>query len=85
MKNNLNTNRTFVDREMVEHLLKGDFEAFAGLFHAHKARIYYICLRMTNNTVQAEDLTRDAFLQGSENCRPLKETPRYPLGSFATR
>jgi RNA polymerase sigma-70 factor, ECF subfamily len=59
----LNTNRNFVDLEMVERLQKGDSEAFAGLFHAHKARIYYICLRMTNNTVQAEDLTRDAFLQ----------------------
>lgn len=63
LRNNLNTNRNFVDLEIVERLQKGDSEAFAGLFHAHKARIYYICLRMTNNTVQAEDLTRDAFLQ----------------------
>jgi RNA polymerase sigma-70 factor (ECF subfamily) len=63
MKNNPNTNRNFADLEMVERLQKGDSEAFVGLFHAHKARIYYICLRMTNNTVQAEDLTRDAFLQ----------------------
>jgi RNA polymerase sigma-70 factor (ECF subfamily) len=62
MKNNLNTSRNFEDLEM-ERLQNGDSEAFAGLFHAHKARIYYICLRMTNNTVQAEDLTRDAFLQ----------------------
>jgi RNA polymerase sigma-70 factor (ECF subfamily) len=36
---------------------------FAGLFHAHKARIYHICLRLTNDTAQAEDLTRDASLQ----------------------
>ena len=63
MKNNLNTNRNFVDLEMVERLQKGDSEAFAGFFHTHKARIYCICLRMTNNTGQAEDLTRDAFLQ----------------------
>ena len=42
---------------------RGDSEAFAALFHAHKARIYSICLRMTNNTAQAEDLTQDAFLQ----------------------
>jgi RNA polymerase sigma-70 factor (ECF subfamily) len=62
MKNNLNTTRNFVDLEMVERLHKVDSEVFAGLFHAHKARIYYICLRMTNNTVQAEDPTGDAFL-----------------------
>jgi RNA polymerase sigma-70 factor, ECF subfamily len=63
MKNHLNNQRNFVDLEMVERLQKGDSKAFAALFHAHKARIYDICLRMTNNTVQAEDLTRDAFLQ----------------------
>ena len=28
-----------------------------------RRRIYSICLRMTNNTAQAEDLTQDAFLQ----------------------
>jgi RNA polymerase sigma-70 factor, ECF subfamily len=63
MKNNLNTNRSAADPEMVERAKQGDSEAFAKLFHAHKARIYCICLRMTNNTAQAEDLTQDAFLQ----------------------
>ncbi len=28
-----------------------------------RRRVYSICLRMTNNTAQAEDLTQDAFLQ----------------------
>ena len=27
---------------MLERLQKGDSEAFAGLFHAHKARFYYV-------------------------------------------
>jgi RNA polymerase sigma-70 factor, ECF subfamily len=72
MKNNLNTNRNLVDLEMVERLQKGDSQAFAGLFHAHKARIYYICLRMTNNTGQAEDLTRDAFLQAFRKLSTFK-------------
>jgi RNA polymerase sigma-70 factor, ECF subfamily len=63
MKNNLNNKRNFLDLEMLERLQKGDSEAFAALFHAHKARIYHICLCMTRHTVQAEDLTRDAFLQ----------------------
>jgi RNA polymerase sigma-70 factor (ECF subfamily) len=64
MKNNLNdTNRCAADLKIVERAQKGDSEAFAELFHAHKARIYSICLRMTNNTAQAEDLTQDAFLQ----------------------
>jgi RNA polymerase sigma-70 factor (ECF subfamily) len=58
-----NTPRTYSDVELVKRAQRGESEAFADLFHAHKARIYSICLRMTNNTAQAEDLTQDAFLQ----------------------
>src|SRR5882762_3180061 len=55
--------RASTDLELVKRAQEGDSEAFAVLFNAHKARIYSICLRMTNNTAQAEDLTQDAFLQ----------------------
>jgi RNA polymerase sigma-70 factor (ECF subfamily) len=55
--------RTETDLELVKRAQEGDAEAFAALFHAHKGRVYSICLRMTNNTAQAEDLTQDAFLQ----------------------
>ena len=51
------------DLELVKRAQAGDAEAFAALFHTHKARVYSICVRMTNNTAQAEDLTQDAFLQ----------------------
>jgi RNA polymerase sigma-70 factor (ECF subfamily) len=57
------TRRTCSDVELVKRAQRGESEAFSDLFHAHKARIYSICLRMTNNTAQAEDLTQDAFLQ----------------------
>jgi RNA polymerase sigma-70 factor (ECF subfamily) len=51
------------DLQLVKRAQQGDSEAFAELFHTHKGRIFSICLRMTNNTAQAEDLTQDAFLQ----------------------
>lgn len=51
------------DFDLVRRAQEGDSDAFASLFHAHKARIYSICLRMTNNTAEAEDLTQDAFMQ----------------------
>ena len=57
------SSRTETDFELVKRAQEGDAEAFAALFHAHKGRVYSICLRMTNNTAQAEDLTQDAFLQ----------------------
>jgi RNA polymerase sigma-70 factor, ECF subfamily len=59
----ISTPRTYSDIELVKRAQRGESEAFSDLFHAHKARIYSICLRMTNNTAQAEDLTQDAFLQ----------------------
>jgi len=49
--------------DAVRRAQQGDADAFASLFHAHKARIYSVCLRMTNNTAEAEDLTQDAFMQ----------------------
>jgi RNA polymerase sigma-70 factor, ECF subfamily len=51
------------DLDLVKRAQEGDADAFASLFHSHKARIYSVCLRMTNNTAEAEDLTQDAFLQ----------------------
>ena len=51
------------DLDLVKRAQEGNADAFAGIFNAHKARIYSVCLRMTNNTAEAEDLTQDAFLQ----------------------
>jgi RNA polymerase sigma-70 factor, ECF subfamily len=52
-----------LDSDLIKRAQAGDADAFAELFHAHKARIYSLCLRMTNNSAEAEDLTQDAFLQ----------------------
>jgi RNA polymerase sigma-70 factor (ECF subfamily) len=51
------------DRELIRRAQQGDANAFASLFHAHKTRVYSVCLRFTNNTAEAEDLTQEAFLQ----------------------
>ena len=49
--------------EVIKRAQQGDAKAFADLFNAHKARVYALCLRMTSNTAEAEDLTQDAFMQ----------------------
>jgi RNA polymerase sigma-70 factor (ECF subfamily) len=64
----LNTNRTPAskaasDAQLIARAQRGDEEAFAALFEAHKRRVYSLCLRMTGNTAEAEDLTQEAFLQ----------------------
>jgi len=57
----VSTNR--VGPELIRRAQQGDSDAFATLFHSHKTRVYSLCLRMTNNAAEAEDLAQDAFLQ----------------------
>jgi len=64
VRNELNlAERHQADTQLVRRAQQGDPDAFEALFHAHKAKIYALCLRMTSNTAEAEDLTQDAFLQ----------------------
>jgi RNA polymerase sigma-70 factor (ECF subfamily) len=64
LTNDLNaTDRRRADADLVRSALEGNEDACATLFHAHRTKVYCICLRMTNNTAEAEDLTQDAFLQ----------------------
>ncbi|HKI00217.1 MAG TPA: sigma-70 family RNA polymerase sigma factor [Candidatus Sulfotelmatobacter sp.] len=53
----------FNEAEAIERAKHGDAEAFQALYEKHKRRVYSLCLRMTTNTAEAEDLTQEAFLQ----------------------
>lgn len=51
------------DTDLVALAAQGDEAAFAALFDAHKRRVYSLCLRMTGDATEAEDLCQEAFLQ----------------------
>ena len=51
------------EAELIERAKRGDAEAFQALYDKHKRRVYSLCLRMTANTAEAEDLAQEAFLQ----------------------
>jgi len=51
------------ETQLIARAQRGDEEAFAALFEAHKRRVYSLCLRMLGNPTEAEDLTQEAFLQ----------------------
>jgi RNA polymerase sigma-70 factor (ECF subfamily) len=53
----------FNEAEAIEKAKQGDAEAFQALYDRHKRRVYSLCLRMTANTAEAEDLAQEAFLQ----------------------
>jgi len=51
------------ETQLIARAQQGDEEAFAALHEAHKRRVYSLCLRMTGDTAEAEDLSQEAFLQ----------------------
>ena len=51
-----------VDRN-VQLAAAGDVTAFEELYKTHHRRVYRVCLRMTRNASEADDLTQDVFVQ----------------------
>ena len=54
--------RLNTEPHLIHQARNGDADAFAALYETHKPRIQAVCLRMTNNVTEAEDLAQDAFI-----------------------
>jgi RNA polymerase sigma-70 factor, ECF subfamily len=50
-------------KEVIRRAQQGDATAFETIYEIHSRRVYALCLRMTGDPVEAEDLTQEAFLQ----------------------
>ena len=66
------TQRDGTELTLVRRAQQGDEEAFAALFQLHKKRVYSVCLLMTKDAAEAEDLAQDAFLQVFRNVRSFR-------------
>jgi RNA polymerase sigma-70 factor, ECF subfamily len=66
------TQRDDSERSLVQRAQCGDQEAFATLFQLHKKRVYSVCLQMTKDVADAEDLTQEAFLQVFRNVNSFR-------------
>ena len=51
------------DQTLARKAAEGNMEAFEELYRRHNRRVYSLCLRMTQNTTEAEDLAQEAFIQ----------------------
>jgi RNA polymerase sigma-70 factor (ECF subfamily) len=51
------------DRVKDEGVIPVDLLPFEELFKLHHRKVYAVCLRMTGNTAEAEDLTQEVFVQ----------------------
>ncbi len=51
------------DYALAQRAAGGDLGAFEELYERHNRRVYSLCLRMTQNVAEAEDLAQEAFIQ----------------------
>ncbi|HEY0004182.1 MAG TPA: sigma factor, partial [Pyrinomonadaceae bacterium] len=51
------------DLALARHAATGEMEAFEELYKRHHRRVYSLCLRMTQNVSEAEDLMQEVFIQ----------------------
>ena len=50
------------DYMLAQRAAKNDMEAFEEIYQRHNRRVYSLCLRMTGNASEAEDLAQDVFV-----------------------
>jgi len=51
------------DYALAQKAAEGDMKAFEQLYERHNRRVYSLCLRMTQNVSEAEDLAQEVFIQ----------------------
>ena len=50
------------DQQLAKSAAAGDMAAFEELYRRHNRRVYALCLRMTQNQSEAEDLAQEVFI-----------------------
>jgi len=56
-------NDDFQHEETILQVQQGDAAAFERIYQRYNRRVYALCMRMSRNQADAEDLTQEAFLQ----------------------
>lgn len=51
------------DFQLVQAASQGDLAAFEEIYNRHHRRVYSLCLRMLQNSAEAEDMTQEVFIQ----------------------
>ena len=51
------------DYELAQAISQGTVSCMADLYERHRNMVYSLCLKMTGNVMEAEDLTQDVFVQ----------------------
>ena len=77
--------RDYSQINLVKRAQAGDEHAFATLFQQHKNRVYSVCLLMTKDVAEAEDLTRKRSCRFFGRSDRSAGTPHFRPGCIAWR
>ena len=69
--------KPFTDYELTRAASAGDMAAFEELYARHSRRVYSLCLRMTANTAEAEDLAQEVFIQLYRKCGSFRGESQF--------
>ncbi|MFY7652421.1 MAG: RNA polymerase sigma factor [Chitinophagaceae bacterium] len=64
-------------KHIVQEAQNGSREAFAQLYQAFSKAMFAICVRMTGNTTEAEDILHDAFIKAFKQLQQLKDAQLF--------
>lgn len=65
------------DAQLVAACRQGDTEAFATLMRRHTWRVYAVCLGVTGDAADSEDLTQESFIRSLAQINQLKQPDNY--------
>jgi len=80
MKTNALSSKARLDIELVQQAITGDQRAYSELMERYRDPIYYMLLKMVNNTADAEDLTIEAFGKAFRNIKQY--TPSFAFSTW---
>lgn len=65
------------DNRLAQAVAGGASGSFALLYERHRGRVYSLCLGMTHNSAEAEDLTQDVFLHLLRKIKSFRGESRF--------
>jgi Sigma-70 region 2 len=81
-----NLNSEKIAEEKAIHLAQcGDASRFEQLYRKYNRYVYALCLRMTKNAAEAEDLTQEAFLQAFRKIHTFRSESRLHVAASSDR
>lgn len=60
------------EKDAIQRAQNGDPVAWGRLYELHRPKVYSLCLRLTHNASNAEDLTQDIFIQVFHKLRTFR-------------